>query len=63
MNHLNQNRAELIDDNPTLTYSQVLVEAGKKWKSLDEEARAPFVAEAKEKSEEYQQEKTKYKGL
>ena len=48
---------------PTLTYSEVLAKAGKKWKSLDEETRAPFVAEAKKKSEEYHQEKTKYKGL
>jgi len=63
MNFLNENRAELIKENPTMTYSEVLAEAGKKWKSLDEGARAPFVAEAKKKSEEYHQEMKKYKGL
>ena len=60
--YLNQMRAELFKENPMMTNSEMMAEAGKKWKSLDEESRAPFVEEAKKKSEEYYQEMAKYKG-
>jgi len=60
--YLNQTRAELFKENPTMTNSEMMAEAGKKWKSLDEESRAPFVEDAKKKSEDYYQEMAKYKG-
>merc|ERR1719318_2233275 len=60
--YLNQMRAELSKENTNMSNSEVMAEAGKKWKSLDDEARAPFVEEAKKKSEEYYQEMAKYKG-
>lgn len=59
---LNKIRAEVAKDNPKMTNTEVMAEAGKRWKYLEEEAKAPFVNEAKKISEEYYEKKAKYMG-
>ena len=58
---LKEVRGAIAKEGLSMSNTEVMAEAGKRWKSLDEDAKAPLVEKAKRMMEEYCQEKTKYK--
>jgi len=53
-------RPEIIKASPGMPNAEVMAEVGKMWRSLDEEAREPYTREAKERLENYYEEKARY---
>ena len=58
---LREVREAIAKEGLSMSNTEVMAEAGKRWKSLDEDAKAPLVEKAKRMMEEYCQEKAKYK--
>jgi len=55
-----QARPEIMKASPEMPNAEVMAQVGRMWKSLDEKAREPYTREAKEKLENYYEEKAKY---
>jgi len=52
--------SEIIKASPGMPIAEAMAEVGKMWRSLDEEAREPYTREAKERLENYYEEKARY---
>ena len=60
--YLTQTRVNLVKEHPDMSVKEVMSEVGQRWKKLSDEERAPFLQEARSRSEEYFKEMARYKG-
>ena len=60
--YLTNMRPVVVKEQPMLPLKEVMAQVGQMWKKLSEEDKAPYVNEAREKSEKYYQEMGKFKG-
>jgi len=60
--YLTNMRPVVVKEQPKLSAKEVMAQVGQMWKKLSEEDKAPYVNEARKKSEEYYQEMGKFKG-
>lgn len=56
----NEQRENVRDENPGITFGQVGKVLGKLWKELDEKQRTPYEAKAAEDKKRYEDEKANY---
>jgi len=56
----NEQRENVRDEHPGISFGQVGKELGSRWKGLDEKQRAPYEAKAAQDKKRYEDEKASY---